>query len=198
MKLLIIEGPDRCGKNTLIKNLTSQSDNVVIRHFGTAKGSNDHQKRAFQYDFFHKEFEMASKRHNFDMKNLDRYPKDLWIWNRGHIGEFVYGRIYRNTSPEQWVLQMEKLFGFDLDPEVYLLLLHGDPEFLTKRDDGQSFTNKTEGRKKEIESFMYGWQSSSILNKLKLSVTESTDGVISYKPQEIITKQVSDFLWDNK
>ena len=190
MKLLIIEGPDRCGKNTLIKNLTSQSENYVVRHFGSAKGKDDYEKRDFQFQFFKKEFELASLRQRFEMPDRERYPRDIWIWNRAHLGEFVYGQMYRNTKPEEWVMNMETLYGLDIDPSVHLLLLTADPEFLCKNDDGLSFTADVEKKTKEIQNFEMAFDKSKILNKMIINVTQDGD----YIDQDIILKKVNSFL----
>ena len=153
MKLLVLEGPDRCGKNTLIKNLTSQAENYVVRHFGAAKGDSDYEKRDFQFQFFKKEFTLAALRPRFAMADKDRYPNDIWIWNRAHLGEFVYGKLYRQTNPENWVMQMETLFGMDIDPSIYLLMLKAPAEFLCKNDDGLSFTNEVKKKEEELLNF---------------------------------------------
>jgi thymidylate kinase len=191
MKLLIIEGPDRCGKNTLIKNLASQAENYVVRHFGTAKGETDFEKRDHQFQFFKKEFTLASQRHQFEMPDKVRYPKDIWIWNRAHLGEFVYGKIYRNTRPEEWVMQMESLFGMDIDPSVYLLLLTADPGFLCKNDDGQSFSADIDNKKSELYQFDVAFDKSKILNKMRLNVSNGDE---SYLDQDIILDTVNKFL----
>jgi thymidylate kinase len=190
MKLLIIEGPDRCGKNTLIKNLVAQSENVVIRHFGSAKGDTDFEKRNFQFQFFKKEFELASMRPRFEMPDKDRYPRDLWIWNRAHLGEFVYGKMYRETHPEEWVMNMEKLYGMDLDPSIYLLLLKADPEFLCKRDDGLSFSAEVDKKKSEIYQFEVAYDQSRIINKMTLNVSNGDE----YLDESIILQEVNKFL----
>ena len=190
MKLLLIEGPDRCGKNTLIKNLVTQAENVVVRHFGSAKGKNDLEKRNFQYQFFKKEFALANLRSQFEMPDKERYPRDIWIWNRAHLGEFVYGKMYRETHPEEWVMQMETLFGMDLDPSVHLLLLTAPPEFLCKRDDGLSFSNDVEKKTAEILAFQNAYDQSKIINKTILDVTDGND----YLKEEIILQKVNEFL----
>ena len=190
MKLLIIEGPDRCGKNTLIKNLTSQADNFVVRHFGSAKGKDDFEKRNHQFQFFKKEFALAALRPNFEMPDKERYPKDIWIWNRAHLGEFVYGKMYRETNPEKWVMQMETMFGMNLDPSVYLLLLTASPEFLCKRDDGQSFTNNVIKKQDELLSFKNAFDQSQIINKHVLDVTNNDE----YRDQTSILDEVNKFL----
>lgn len=192
MKLLIIEGPDRCGKNTLIKNLTGQAENYVVRHFGSAKGETDFDKRDFQFQFFKKEFDLASLRPRFDMPDKDRYPRDIWIWNRAHLGEFVYGKMYRETNPEAWVMKMETLFGLDIDPSVYLLLLTADPKFLCGNDDGLSFTNDVEKKTKEIASFRTAFDSSKIMNKKIIDVSRGFAG--EYIPQDVILDEVNQFL----
>ncbi len=191
MKLLIIEGPDRCGKNTLIKNLTSQAENIVIRHFGSAKGKDDNEKRNFQYQFFKKEFELASLRSRFEMPDKERYPRDLWIWNRAHLGEFVYGKIYRNTHPDQWVMKMEELYGLDIDPSVYLLLLTADPEFLCKRDDGLSFSAEIDKKTQELASFRDAFDRSKIMNKKIINVSNGEN----YLDADIILDEVNKFLF---
>lgn len=191
MKLLIIEGPDRCGKNTLIKNLTSQAENFVVRHFGSAKGKDDMEKRNFQFQFFKKEFELASLRRQFELPDKERYPKDIWIWNRAHLGEFVYGKMYRNTDPQQWVMKLEEMYGFDIDPSVYLLLLTADPEFLCKRDDGLSFTAEVDKKAKEIESFKQAFNQSKIMNKLIINVSNGEN----YLDADIILDKVNKFLF---
>jgi thymidylate kinase len=190
MKLLIIEGPDRCGKNTLIKNLTSQAENYVVRHFGSAKGNDDFEKRNFQFQFFKKEFALAALRPQFEMPDKERYPRDIWIMNRAHLGEFVYGKMYRETHPEQWVMQMESLFGMDLDPSVHLLLLTAPAEFLCRRDDGLSFTNNVEKKKAEIASFKNAYDQSKIINKKILNVSNGDE----YLDQAIILEEVNKFL----
>jgi thymidylate kinase len=190
MKLLLIEGPDRCGKNILIKNLTSQAENYVVRHFGSAKGRNDLEKRNFQYQFFKKEFTLAALRPQFEMPDKERYPRDIWIMNRAHLGEFVYGKMYRETRPEQWVMQMETMFGMDLDPSVYLLLLTAPPEFLCKRDDGLSFSNDVMQKTHEIASFRSAFEKSKIINKMIMNVANGDE----YLDESIILQEVNKFL----
>jgi thymidylate kinase len=191
MKLLIIEGPDRCGKNTLIKNLTSQAENFVVRHFGSAKGKDDNEKRNFQFQFFKKEFELASLRPRFEMPDKERYPNDIWIWNRAHLGEFVYGKMYRNTQPESWVMKMEEMYGLDIDPSVYLLLLTADPEFLCKRDDGLSFSAEIDKKSQELASFKDAFDKSKILNKKIINVSNGEN----YLDAAIILDEVNKFLF---
>ena len=191
MKLLLIEGPDRCGKNTLIRNLVAQAENTVVRHFGPPRGEDDHEKRNFQFHFFKKEFSLISFRSQFEMTDKERYPRDIWIWNRTHLGEFVYGKMYRNTNPEEWVMQMESLYGLDLDPSVYLLLLTAPPKFLCGKDDGLSFSSNVTDKQSEILAFRRAFEESRILNKKILDVADNEG---NYLPAKEILSKVNKFL----
>jgi thymidylate kinase len=191
MKLLIIEGPDRCGKNTLIQKFLEQAENSVVRHWGSAKGETDADKKIHQYKFFEKEFRLALLRDQFAMPDKVRYPKDIWIWNRAHLGEFVYGTLYRNTQPRDWVFPMEKRFGFDTDPSIYLVLLTAPPNFLCKRDDGESFSAKEINKITELRRFDAAFEESGIVNKLRLDVTK--DG--EYKSKDEIFDAVNKFVF---
>lgn len=190
MKLLIIEGPDRCGKNTLIKNLTGQAENYVVRHFGSAKGETDYDKRNFQFQFFKKEFALAGLRPQFELPDKERYPNDIWIWNRAHLGEFVYGKLYRETNPETWVMKMEKLFAMDIDPSIYLVMLKAPAEFLCKNDDGLSFTDQVEAKQDELDLFEQAYNESRILNKIVIDVADGEN----YRSSDDILNEVNNFL----
>lgn len=187
MKLLIIEGPDRCGKNTIISKLVNRSENYVVRHWGSAKGEDDLEMRGNQYKFFLKEFSLAKLRYQFDVQDN---PRDLWIWNRAHLGEFVYGTMYRDTSPEEWVMKLEQMFQFDTDPSIYLLMLTAPAEFLCKRDDGRSFTDNVSLKQIEINRFKKAFDESKILNKLIIDVSNGEE----YADKDVILHQVNNFL----
>ena len=194
MRLLLIEGPDRVGKNSLIKNLCSQSENYIVRHWGPAKGDTDFEKRNYQYQFFKKEFQLASERNKYEMPDKQRYPRDIYIWNRSHIGEWVYGDLYRKTNPHEWVMRMEKDFSFDIDPSVYLLFLWAPAEFLANRDDGLSFSGKTESRSAELIRFEHAFEQSKIMNKLMLNVSDGD----KYRPESEIFEDVNKFLFNER
>lgn len=181
MKHLIIEGPDRVGKDTLVKNLLSHFSNVAIRHFRSPKGETDENKKHYQQLSFSTEYQLAQ---NFRTQGFD-----LCIWNRGHLGEFVYGNLYRNTQPEEWVIQQEQNL-LDKPHETFLLLLTASPDFLSSKDDGLSFASSPEARKNEIENFRKACSSSTIPNFLELQVETAGE----YVPALHITKSVLNFL----
>ena len=186
VKLLIIEGCDRTSKNTLIKNLTSQYENYVVRHFGSPNGKNNFEIRSWQYNSFKKEFDLASKRNDFSLMK----EKGIWIWNRSHIGEAIYGKMYRNTNPDDWIYKLESSYNFHIDPQVYLLLMEAPAEFLCKRDDGLSFTSDVEKKKDELGLFRSAYDDSLILNKQIIDVSNGNE----YLDQVIILDKVNKFL----
>jgi thymidylate kinase len=186
MKLLIIEGLDRCGKDTLIKNLIATRSNYAVRHWDKPKGNTDEEKREFQEQFFEKEFSIAS-----NLMFLDDNPNNLLIWNRAHLGEFVYGKLYRDTKPEEWVMDLETKFEFVENPTVYMVLLVAPAKFLCDRDDGESFASDIESKVREKEAFFKAYSNSKISNKLLIDVT---DGHGQYRSMSTITDEVNKFL----
>ena len=184
MKLLIVEGQDRCGKDSLISEICSSYSNAIKRHWSFPKGETNEEKTEYQKKSFLWEF-------NFFNEMRKVWQKDsIMIWNRSHIGEMVYGSIYRNSNPQDWVMQLEDQFNFDKDLDVYLVYLYADPEFVVKEDDGKSYSAKLEDKRKEIDEFHNAINKSKILNILKIKVNEDQD----YIDQQEIVKDVKQFL----
>jgi hypothetical protein len=115
---------------------------------------------------------------------------NLVVWNRSHIGEFVYGNLYRNTDPESWVIDLEYTFHYHERDDIYLLLLTTSPEFSASKDDGKSFASTATSRMVEIDNFRHAFKKSTIKKKLELCVEK--DG--KYIPQEEIVNTVMKFL----
>lgn len=176
-KLIIVEGVDRCGKDTLITELKQKYGEYVIVHFTTPIGNTNAEKIEYQKQSFHQEFLDASDR------------KTTVFFNRSHIGEYVYGKMYRDYDPS-WIFDLEKTFYFDKDTSVYLILLYGDAEFLIANDDGNSLSSKLENRKEEINLFLEAFQKSNIKKKLLVRINDGD----SYRQQSEILSAVEQFL----
>lgn len=189
MKLIIIEGTDRCGKDTLIESLSQDYTHNIKRHWGYPIGETNEEKTAYQLNFFNWEFQLYSI---LQTARNDINDNSAIIWNRSHIGEFVYGTIYRNSNPETWVMDLEKKFFFDLADNIYLVYLHADPEFIVSQDDGQSYSARLEDKKLEDSKFFAACEASSIQKKLYLKVNEGT----KYKSQQDILNTVINFIND--
>jgi len=189
MKLIIIEGTDRTGKDELCHWLSSKADNLYYRHWGFPKGDSNQDQIRWQQYAFKKEFDF------YHGINCDKYFSDgndtMMIWNRGHLGEVVYGTLYRDYDPESWVYNLESLYAFDTQPEIYLILLEAEAEFVCENDDGKSFTNDIIKKKTEIALFNKAFDKSIIKNKLKIQVNEGN----TYRNRESIRKEVSNFVF---
>jgi hypothetical protein len=168
MKLLIIEGADNTGKDHLINLIekNTQYTNIIKRHWSYPAGDSNEQKTLYQVSSFLNEFLLYNKVKDFESLKDD----SIMIWNRSHIGELVYGTLYRNSHPDRWVMQMEELAGISENPNVYLVYLYADAEFLASNEDGLSYSASIDDKKREQSAFTDAIKSSSIKKVLKLKV----------------------------
>lgn len=185
MKTIIFEAQDRCGKDSYIKALTSNLQNYTVRHWSFPQGTTDFartvwQKRTFQEEFSH----WSTLRHQFSNSN------HILFWNRSHLGEFVYGTLYRDSNPESWVPQLETLYGFAQDSEIYLIQLVADAGFLSLHDDGNSYAENPEQRALEAELFHKAIQQSTIQNKLTIKINNGND----YRDFTSIENEIKEFV----
>jgi len=163
MKLVIIEGTDRTGKDTLIESLIEQYPHSEVVHWGYPIGDTNDEKTEWQKASF------------LDYMSRWKIAQDslidgLVIWNRSHIGEYVYGTMYRHSFPDTWIPELEK--EFLKGNNVILILLQGDPEFIIAQDDGQSYSTQLKDKKIEIQKFEEAFNNSNILNKIKIKINE--------------------------
>lgn len=185
MKLIIFEGCDRTGKDTLISKVSSNIPNLIKRHWVSPKGNTDKEKIEYQKTSFNKEFQLYQ-----DLNIL--LPESTMIWNRAHIGELVYGKLYRNYDPTEWIKELEIKYNFDKNPEIYLIYLYADPEFLVQNDDGQSFSSDLNSKQKELDLFFIGYYQSLIKNKLKIKVNKKDQ----YTDLQESLKRINSFLYE--
>ncbi len=165
-KLVIVEGLDRTGKDTLINSLLKKYPNSKMVHWGYPEGNTNQEKTDYQimsFGYYMREYEFLKIQNNLD----------LIIWNRSHIGECVYGPLYRESDP-QWIFDLEKEFLADSN-NVYLVYLHGDVEFLLKNDDGESFTTDLNKKLHEQSLFNEAVNQSQITNKIKIKVNDGNN-----------------------
>lgn len=154
-KILIVEGQDRCGKTSFIKSYLKGLTNtkMIVIHCDAPPRNVDDVNL------------WSMRRYN----NLMRECRNLWnrgydvILDRSHIGEYVYGNIYRGTNPD-WVFDLHQNIFFrsnsldyysdDLVPNVKSLVFTDLPENLVSRDDGNGLTSNLEGFKVERERWL--------------------------------------------
>lgn len=159
MRLVIIEGIDNAGKDTLINRL--KTDYQCSYEY--------HCKQPETNDLSEPEKEYAS----LVGISSDEYINnvfDLFILNRCWYSEFVYGTIYRNQNElesAKMVCRLETVLNrvFDPDDICYITLL-ADADFIVKNDDGLSLSkNKKDIIQQEIELFTNIYDYSNIKNK---------------------------------
>jgi thymidylate kinase len=176
-KLVIIEGCDRVGKDTLVAGLQNTYKKTEMIHWGYPLGDTNEEKTEFQKE----DFKLNMMKWRVE-KCWD--TSDLVIWNRSHLGEYVYGTLYRDSYPDTWVPQLEERF-LSNEESAYLILLVADPDFIASQDDGKSYSAKMEDKKEELARFMEAFQNSNIQNK-KLVRVHDENGY--YSAEEILQK----------
>jgi hypothetical protein len=123
------------------------------------------------------------------------------IWNRAHLGEYVYSQMFRGGKPEvlkKMLLEYER--GF-ISHEVYLITLTADPEFFHSREsDGHELSKTLEEKTRELKLFEEAHEFSIIRPKLLLKVDKEikTDLVFSgpnvFRKKEDILNDVIKFI----
>lgn len=185
MKLIIIEGPDRIGKTTLIKNLCEyfNFDNITIRHFGKPPSCLSFKESLnYQLNSFKKEAHLFQHiRKKYDLEKC--YYNEVVIWNRSHLGEYVYSSLYRNGNKKTILKRLLNFETKELVPykdEIYLItMITDDIDILLNRDDGLSFSKKTEDRLIEIKLFEEIHSLSLLSNKLLINVDNDPINVLN-------------------
>ena len=162
--IIIFEGLDRCGKSTQIQKLIHllHDKSVHQLHYSSVKGFPTKE-----------ETETYSCKMYSDMFNLiHSHYKDMhFVLDRSHLGEMVYGPIYRGYAGD-YVLSIENYWRADKEfwDQIHLITFIDKPENVIKRDDGLSFTVDVEKKQKEIDLFVNATNKSFILNKYVLNV----------------------------
>jgi len=207
MKLLVIEGGDGLGKNTLIKGLCEyfNYDNVTIRHFGKPPKEITRQEVLdFQFKAFNKEMKLWNYIYQDSVYDKYCYYPEVMIWNRSHLGEYVYSQMFRGGDPK--VLK-EKLLNYEksfISHKIHLITLTANPEFFLSKEDGNSFSNKLEDKTKELELFKEAHDFSILSNKLLIKVDKETEistgtewkmkGPNIFRPKKDILNEVINFI----
>jgi len=159
MKLIIIEGTDNTGKDTLIAKLLEKYPTVTLIHCGkplTKKYSADEQDLLFNI--------YASNIVNGSYSNTHAI-----IMNRSHIGEYVYGVLYRNRHSTDVAIMINKINDMISQCcDVYYVQLLCSSEFLlSKNEDSQSLSKgNVEKIEKEKERFLKIFEASKLNKKL--------------------------------
>lgn len=162
MSKFILEGIDRLGKSTLVKNIMNTLGYHLVIHYGKPqllaayKEFTDEPLRAYQDDV------------NTGMFDLIQNATCPIIFDRGHLGEYVYAPLYRKYSGD-YVFDMEANYRLD---DVKLILLTTS-NFNICVDDGESFN--FDNKEKEQELFVEAFNKSS-MRKVLIDVFDPITG----------------------
>ena len=148
MKLIIIEGTDNTGKDTLISKILEKYPTATIIHCGkplTKKYSSEEQDELFK----------VYARNIVERKYDNTH---IIIMNRSHIGEYVYGVLYRNRDiedVEKMLIDVNNILYSRKDLTIrYIQLLSNSENLLRNNEDGKSLSNgNIEKINKEAKQF---------------------------------------------
>jgi thymidylate kinase len=162
---IICDGPDNVGKGTLIKNIQNYFNDYTLHvlHYSNVKFPS--------VCFLQQSTKLYIEMFQF-MKYVNRSKKSGVICDRSHLGEMIYGPIYRNYDGE-YVLDIEKKFSKykNFWNKIILITLIDNPENLIKRDDGLSFSTNIKNKIIEIDNFKNAHNKSTIKNKLLIDIS---------------------------
>jgi thymidylate kinase len=165
---IVFEGLDRCGKDTQIKHLTTLLAKLflpfhVLHYSGIPGIDSDHSLQYSNY-MYADMFRMILEERSDQLRTF--------ILNRSHLGEMVYGPIYRGINGN-YVLDMERYF-MNRFPEmwskIFLITFIDEAENLIARDDGLSHSTDIDKKKNEIAMFIRATEKSHIEHKLLIDI----------------------------
>lgn len=184
MKLVIIEGTDNTGKDTLISKLLEKYPTVTLIHCGkpcSKKYSSREQDELF-----------SVYTNNIVNKIYDN--THIIIMNRSHIGEYVYGVMYRHRDikdAEAMVMEINARLELRSDLDVrYVQLLCSSEKLISENEDGKSLSSgDMEKIKQEREMFEQIFN----LTLLKKKLIYVNDGD-NFRSRESIFNEVYKFI----
>lgn len=157
-KLIIIEGTDNVGKDTVINQLLDRYKDAKVYHCEKPKSKDAKEAAKEQYNSF------------LSLAKENSVSKDTTIiHNRSWYGEYVYGVKYRNNDENEVkksILEFENILLNNINNVCLIMLLSDNSDFLVKNDDGLSISQaKKELIEDETKRFEEIFKFSTIPNK---------------------------------
>lgn len=187
-RIILVEGLDRLGKSSLIENIQQKYGYHQVIHMSKPKLLEFYGPRSDDLTVTPASKQLSLKRYQQDcfinMFNMMRSDAHI-IFDRAHLGEFVYAPLYRNY-PGEYVFALEQAMGVADIPEVHLVLLTENFNMSTHFvDDGESFD--VSKRKEEQDLFITAFNRSRIKSKKIVCVTDPRSG--AFKPFDTILEE---------
>lgn len=170
MKLIICEGTDNTGKSTQVLMLTEELNRkgytTLNLHF--SKMPSFTEEESFLY------YRQQALTFNWLDEITKTISKDMFvvICDRFHLGEFVYGPIYRDYKNPYKIFEIEQF----LPKDTKLILFGGDLKKVLNREDGFSMSSDWKKRKLEIDRFNIAYLNTNIKDK-KIVIIENYNNV---------------------
>lgn len=168
--VVIVEGPDRCGKSSFIEAFRDLSitPNIITLHstkppfmFNTTGISSHVRKSAMQKDWSSKYNKML-----LDSIHLLSKTVDIIILDRSYLGEYIYGNLYRAARYSNDDFTQFELDNLNTSLCEYVLVTFVDsPEALIEREDGKSHSDALAFKRVEVQRFKELHETSIIPNK---------------------------------
>lgn len=163
-KLIIVEGPDRCFKSSAIehirKNLIKDPRIITIHCSSPPRVSN---------------VEEWTNAHYLHLINQTLCNRGTMILDRSHLGEHVYGTIYRGGKCSNAIFNYDKVLETE---DASLILLTDTIENRISREDGLSQSKHDSNlMQQEHDLFIEAFNRTSIKKKIHIHAK---------KPEEII------------
>ena len=184
-KVIIIEGLDNVGKDTLISKICERYPITTIVHCSKPSSDDPDEAAKEQNELFMSYANM--------IRDNDLKYSDCIIFNRYHMGEYIYGCIYRGRSSEEVLNMIDEVDDVLLASNkdiYYIQMKSSNLDLIIKNDDNKSISkNNRERVETERERFEEVFNHSR-LNKLLLDVADK-DG--NFRTREEIFDDVIRF-----
>ena len=184
--IIIVEGMDRCGKDSAIKSITKylygldHLKSIHVLHYSNLPIKDKEKVMQTSFLLYYDMFKLAefALKENFHL-----------IMNRAHLGEWVYGYIYRNYKAT-FIYDIE-LNYIDLMDKIYLITLVDSSLKCLEREDGNWLSEADRNKGKiECERFIEATELSYIKNKICIDIKDKT-------PQDV-QEEVFKFIENKK
>ncbi len=184
--VLIIEGADALGKSTQINEIVKEAQKRYIvphiLHYSNIKAFG--KDRDLIRDFSVSEYNSIFK----FMKEYAMASKDLFIFDRCHLSEYVYSPMYRDYDG-YYIFASERQI-IPTGDAVKLILFTDTPENVIERDklrgDGLSFSLDINKKKEELDKFVEAFNESSIDQKKIITVGKRSIGDIAAEVKDFV------------
>lgn len=189
MKVVIIEGPDNTGKNTLIQYLIDNYKVVKLIHCD----------KPISDDPFLEQQKLFLEHATEIIKDSINNHVDIAIFNRYYQGEYVYGQMYRNGNKDKIIKMINILEEYlinNIGPDniYYIQLNSRSPYLLKKNDDGKSLSGAELDKIQQEINLFYEVYKLSILKKKLICISDGDN----FRSRDKILRQFIKFIEDDK